>query len=136
MNGFTILFRIGSDAADIRPADADPTLEQLQEAVDGYIERVPYFDTIDVSGVVCGCVAYCNEDGKNLNLPMNLGATRAWHHALQRILDKDGKRVYPHGLFSKDGGQAGNPVDLLVGSVIVVAGDAEFMRRHRGVFAS
>ena len=43
----------------------NPSLEQIQKAVGGYIEAVPMAN---------GGIFYCNEEGKLLGLPNNLAA--------------------------------------------------------------
>ena len=52
-----------------------PSLEQLQAAVGGYIETVPYFTKL--LGHKRG-TAYCNEDGLALRLPHNPRASAEW----------------------------------------------------------
>jgi len=56
----------------------------LQEIVGGYIEIVPGFDSIIIDDVLIRCVAFSNEDGKRLQLPLNKKATMAWANALRR----------------------------------------------------
>ena len=57
------LYRVGADMAEeVKPADGKKfTLEELQKFVGGYIEAVPYANP----------VAYCNEEGRLNNLPLN-----------------------------------------------------------------
>lgn len=52
-----------------------PGLEQLQAAVGGYIETVPYFRKF--RGYARG-IAYANENGLMERLPLNSAATAAW----------------------------------------------------------
>jgi hypothetical protein len=58
-----------------------PKLDQLQTAVKGPIETIPYFTWIDtpIGGYTCG-VAYCNENSKlySPRPPLNHYATTAW----------------------------------------------------------
>lgn len=75
------------------------TLEELQKSVGGYIETVPYFDRYNGEP----CVAFCNEEGKLDGLPLNVAATNAW----QKL--------------------CGCTIDVLVGDVCILTGDAEFM---------
>lgn len=50
------------------------------------------------------CFVLCNEHGKHMNLPVNLEANRLWQLS------------------------AGEPLnDILVGPVVILFGDAEFM---------
>ena len=127
MNGYIVTYRIGAEAPIIRATIDDPPLALLQEAVDGWIEIVPFFQSVLIDGHTIDCVAYCNEEGKLAELPVNLPATQAWHRAMQRIVNADGGRAFPNGLFGADGA----PLELLVGPIIVVAGDAAFLQRHR-----
>lgn len=90
--------------------DAPVSLETLQSAVGGYIEVVPGLDRIqppDKLGGTVPCVAFCNEEGKLNGLPYNERATKAWADCLNVSLDDIG--------------------DMLVGPVIVLYGDGEFM---------
>ena len=61
------------------------------------------------------CVALCNEHGKLDHLPMNEIATALWSDALRRkginLIDERSRK----------------PVDWLVGSIVVLFGDREFM---------
>ena len=74
-----------------------PTLEQLQAAVGGYVELIPYFDNHQGQG----CKAYGDEEGKLKGKPLNPEATRLWAEA-----------VRPHAL-----------ADHLVGPVVIVTAD-------------
>lgn len=87
-----------------RALTSPPTLADLQAAVGGFIEAVPYFDRFEGAA----CVAFCNEEGKLDFLPVNVWATRYWANAM-----------------------GGNPGDVLVGPVCVVCGDAEFLAAFR-----
>ena len=90
--------------------DAPVSLETLQSAVGGYIETVPGFDRIqppDKLGGTVPCVAFCNEEGKLEGAPYNAQATQAWADCL---------KVPLHAMS-----------DVLVGSIIVLYGDDEFM---------
>jgi len=86
-------------------------LEELQAAVGGYIEPVPRFTTIwdDDAKLYVECVAFCNEEGKLDELPVNPVATALWNEAVS-------------------GPSWRKPLaDVLVGPVAIVFGDAEFM---------
>jgi hypothetical protein len=127
MKGSTLIFRVGKLIPEARLwNDASPDLAFLQKAVGGWIQGVPDWRTIDVAGQIQPCVAYCNENGKLEGLPLNPAATLAWDAALRRVKDEVGFVVYPNGLRKEDG----DLTDALVGDVVVVTGDAEFMRRH------
>jgi hypothetical protein len=126
MKGTTLIYRPGGAAPEVATHTATPPLEFLQAAVGGWIEAVPDFASIEVDGAVFLCVAFCNEEGKLTEPPMLLNnrAMILWDRALRRLTDDDGKPVYPNGLLRPNG----NPTDVLVGPIIVVTGDAEFMR--------
>lgn len=76
-----------------------PDLETLQKAVGGWIEKVPYFYQWEGQAAI----AYCNEEGKLRRLPFNQNATAAWMAQFE-LCD-----------------------DVLVGDVVVLTGDEEFM---------
>lgn len=77
----------------------------LSKAVAGSIEQVPLFTSINLGNGEKPCVAFCNEEGKLQNLPLNEWATFLWSQAV------NGKHLN----------------DALVGTVVVVWGDREFM---------
>ena len=85
-----------------------PDIEILQWIVGGYIEVVPYLEQCIYNGKVRKCVAFCNEEGKVHDLPVNERATRLLHAQQRRA------GMQPH--------------DVLVGDIAIVFGDAEFMR--------
>lgn len=83
----------------------DPELSVLQAAVGGYLEAVPFFDTWEGQPAV----VFCNEEGKLNKLPYNRIATAAWY------------------------GQSPLPIsDVLVGDVVILTGDRDFMLHLRG----
>jgi hypothetical protein len=73
-----------------------PSLTELQTAVGGYIETIPIFT--EYAGNPC--VAFCNEEGKLMNMPMNKRANDLWG-------------------ISTD--------DKLVGDVVIITGDEAFL---------
>ena len=101
-----------------------PTLQFLQNAVNGYLEVVPGFDTLarrhfdDEAansfrryGDVARCVAFCNEESKLRNLQYNGRATELWQLALRRARPRSTQLFF----------------DYLVGDVVILTGDDEFM---------
>ena len=60
------------DTVEVIEQSIEPTLTQLQTAVGGYIELVPHFVP----------EAYCNEEGKLHQLPVNVTATALWWEAM------------------------------------------------------
>lgn len=57
-----------------------PDLKQLQGAVEGLIETVPHLVKFEGRN----CEAYCNEEGRLHNLPLNPEATKVWLSNLGR----------------------------------------------------
>jgi hypothetical protein len=81
-----IVITIPADPAQAirsRETDTQPTLQELQKIVDGYITQVPYW--LDYMGTPC--VAFCNEDGRAMQLPINPRATAFWYEKLGRPAD-------------------------------------------------
>lgn len=78
--------------------DHELSLDVLQKAVDGLIVVIPFFTEYEGQE----CVAFCNDEGKIHELPINELATKLWKQ--QTPLD-----------------------DVLHGAVVIVQGDAEFM---------
>jgi hypothetical protein len=82
-----------------------PSIDEMQKAVGGYIETVPYFTTIYSGGQPHACVAFCNEEGKIIGLDHNPSATTLWHELVPHMRGQD----------------------VLSGPVIIVWGDDTFM---------
>jgi len=97
---------IEPDSVSVTELTAPPELEALQHAVGGYIEQVPWFHWF----IGVPCVAFCNEEGKLRKLLYNEVATLAWTAAV----------MHDHGRLS-------GFCDRLVGPVVVLTGDREFM---------
>lgn len=108
MKGWSLLYEPNEPTPFLAQYNKAPELEELQNLVDGYIEKVPLFNTIKYDGGVHHCVAICNEEGKLKNFAPNDAATQAWYEAASRA------RYMP-------------PADILVGNVIIFFGDEEFM---------
>lgn len=70
---------------EIHDFETEPTLEQLQRMVGGFIEIVPGFNKY----LGADCEAYCNEDGIRLNLPRNEQASRQWRLQLHGRLQQE-----------------------------------------------
>lgn len=107
----TLLIYSPDGSCDALPLSAPPTSDQIHDIVGGYIELVPYFDTVKHDGEVHVCRAFCNEDGHRLELPYNVLATALWAAAIDRR--------YDHRLHDPE---------RLRGSIAVIFGDAELMR--------
>ena len=81
--------------------DTVPPLDVLQKGVGGYIETVPFFNKYEGKQ----CKAFCNEEGKLHNLPLNEHATALWVE------------------------QVGSVSDVLMGDVVILSGTPLFMRQ-------
>jgi hypothetical protein len=95
----TLYTLLPSGKVEATPLERLPTLEEMQRAVGGYIETVPYLDQYDGKP----CVAFCNEEGKLKAEPINDRATGLWVQALKR------RNMVPN--------------DILVGAIAIVTGD-------------
>ncbi len=92
-----------------------PSLEELQAAVGGPIQRVPQFNKYqarqaDGRYLPKECMVYCHENGKMLGLEANNKATSLWNECLRA-----GFNVHDNA-------------DYLVGDIVILYGDVEFMR--------
>jgi len=88
---------------------------EIHELIGGFLERVPQFDSIEYpmgSRVRHRCVAFCNEDGKRLQLTSNTLADVYW--AMSQLKDHTDEMIAK---------------EWLVGNVVVIFGDQEFMER-------
>ena len=92
--------------------DKPPDLQTLKAGIGGgWLEAVPGWQTLTSRNPV-PCVAFCDEEGKLKGMPVNEIATLLWHAAL----DRDGIKLMH---------------DVLVGDVVLLTGDAAFMRSLR-----
>ena len=66
-----------------------PKLEDLQKAVGGSLELVPYWSDYFHEGALHRCLVYCNEEGKIKNLPPNPKAQTLWERSFGRPLGWD-----------------------------------------------
>jgi hypothetical protein len=119
VKGVGLIYKPGEALPERLEFDRPPELQELKNAIGGgYLELVPGFTSIAASGIPrrrLRCVAFCDEHGK---LAMrdrgiqafNLTATLLWESAEHRVRDE-------HGDF----------IDYLVGPVLVLFGDDEFM---------
>ena len=116
-----VLYIIPADPKAIRERceiTTPPTIEELRKIIGDYIGTVHGFTSIDIygDGVAMPCIAFCNEDGKRLDLPVNWLATGMWHDALVR----KGSRF---GVLAEGGGYE----DYLVGVIVVISGNSKLM---------
>lgn len=116
MKGVMLVFLAEGGVPKKVELDGPPSLEALQNAVGGYLEAVPGFNTFNVEGKLESCVVFCNEEGKLLGLPVNTKATKLWEACLNRAGDS---------LFTS------SPIkrakDYLVGNIVVIYGDQSLM---------
>jgi len=104
MKGEAHIFVPGTPAPTVVHFKEPPSLEFLQQHIDGYIEPVPFFTIYRGRR----CVALCDEEGKRKGLAFNDMANRLWAAC----------EVPPP--FELVG-------DVLVGPVVILFGDKEFM---------
>lgn len=84
-----------------------PSLAEIKAELEGgFLELIPYFTEFTVKGTQAACIAYCDEEGKIKRLPRNPVAQTLWEKACRRTITED----------------------LLVGPVVILWGDIEFMR--------
>lgn len=107
MKGVMLIFRPDCVCAAIRPVTRVPSLEALQELIDGPLELIPGFGIVRYGDRDQPCTAYSNEEPPR-RARLNLGATEAWAYALRSV-------NMPH------------PEVMIRGSVVVLFGDDEFM---------
>jgi hypothetical protein len=116
-----ILFTTTSPAPTVEELTAPLKLDRLQTIIGGYVELVPHFDSVSIDGVdttgLQKVVAFCDEDGKLKQYPINHRATLLWHEALKRKPER-----FPNGLMDK----AGRWADSLCGPILIFACDDEF----------
>jgi hypothetical protein len=118
MKGVGLIYKPGEALPERLEFDRPPELQELQAAIGGgYLELVPGFTSIAQWGKFfprrrLRCVAFVDEHGKldHKNLPFNPAATLLWEDAEHRVRDEHGDYV-----------------DYLVGPVLVLFGDDEFM---------
>lgn len=109
MKGTMILVPVDGPAVTTE-LTGPPELETLKDAVGGYIEPVPHLKSAKLrDGRIVPCVVFCNEDGKRLQLPYNEQANLLWKLSMLRDFNS-------------------TPApDFLVGNVVLLYGDDEFM---------
>lgn len=103
MRGYGFLFPV-EGAPSTHEWDRPLELDEVNKLIGGYIELVPLWKTT-LQGQ--RCVVFCDEEGKNKNLPFNAQATAQWRMAGER----NGVQI----------------TDVLVGPVLILTGDDEFM---------
>lgn len=97
---------------EVKTFNRRPDLQELQEKVGGFIEAVPDFTRYSVrqkdgTRIAQECIVYCNEQGKLGGMQINRMATEEWGECLTN--------------------KGASLNDSLVGDVIVLYGDREFM---------
>lgn len=125
MSGRILVIRPG-DAAPSRDNEVTrkPPLRELQRLVGGNIEHVAALTVLTiVEQPPPPCVAYINESGKLLRLRPNVLATRMWYQALgveDAMTMTLGQLARLYDTKMHDG---------IVGPMVILTGDAAFMRR-------
>ncbi|HEY1878292.1 MAG TPA: DUF3846 domain-containing protein [Caulobacteraceae bacterium] len=81
---------------------APVALKDLKDGIGGgYVEAVPSFKAYQGER----CVAFCDEDGKRKQMPVNQRATLLWHAMRPEFIGRD----------------------VLVGPVVIITGDRELL---------
>ena len=117
MKGYSIIIDPVQGVMETSRTDWDKPipLNVLQSAVGGFIESIPLFECMMYEGQEIETVAFCNEEGKLNNLPRNEVAQGIWTASIasrNNISYEEAEK---------------STQDVLVGPVIVVWGDEEFM---------
>ena len=99
----------------VRQLVGTPDLDTLQAVVEGPIEHIAYFDDIELGDKRFACCAFCHEEGKLNELPINHRATQLWERSLKR---KELTLYSASGMLE----------DYLVGNIVVIYGDDELMK--------
>jgi hypothetical protein len=121
MKGTILTIRSNSQRILTKDYSKYPDVKVFHDIVGGWLELVPFFDTIVWDAELHQCLAFCDEEGKLKNKPINMQATWLWKLALERSGRWTG--IKPVGNFL----QIDAMPDHLVGDVAVVWGDREFM---------
>ena len=87
MWGKAYLYKPGDEIPQVTELNKAPTLEFLQQQVEGYVEKVPEFTKYIPPGEdkPRKCTVYCNEDGLMKQLPLNVIPTRLWNSILRNM---------------------------------------------------
>ena len=102
MRGTMVVLKADGTTETVFLERAAQLARDLQRRVGGYIEGVPGYNHHIVEGVPMPAAMFCNEEGKLRDLPVNELATALWHTQWRTR-------------------------DVLVGDVVVIYGDEEFM---------
>jgi len=106
MKGWKHIILPGTPLHEMSVAISEPpTCEELRHQLGGWLKVVPAFTTYKGRR----CVAFCDEEGKLKNLPLNETATLAWYDCV-------------------DTG------DALVGPIVVITGDDELLEAFDLIF--
>lgn len=97
MKGKMTILRVNG-AVEVKELTRKVGLDPLQDAVGGYIETVPRFDKYEGER----CITFCNEEGKLEGLAVNARATKLW-------------------------ADQGVTHDILLGDIVILTGDEEFL---------
>jgi hypothetical protein len=110
MRATFLVFKPGLSKPEILPIDGPPALGVLKAGIGGgHLEVVPFFTRIEHGGQMHDCITFCDEEGKLKGLKYNREATFRWDRSMRVVAG------------------CGCSPDHLVGPILVVIGDAEFM---------
>jgi hypothetical protein len=110
-----LIYNPNEKLAMIKPIASPPEVEDIRTILSGPLQLVPNFNNVLYGDKTQTCIAYVNENGKLTNAAFNQAATAEWERALNR---------QSQSLRRNDG----VIVDYLVGPVVVLFGDDEFMK--------
>jgi hypothetical protein len=102
--GIMLTYQPGENIPTVMELTEPPAAELIHYAIGGRMELVPHFDSIRWNGKSRSCAAFCNEEGKLQQLPINIHATMLWWMSCKT-----------------------KPDNVLAGPVAVIFGDEEFM---------
>jgi len=101
MQGKMLIYRPDAPLPEQRTLTGPLDADMLRDVIGGYLERVPLW--LKLNGAEC--VALCDEESKIKDKPVNVAATAEWQRAQPFPVD-----------------------DVLVGTVVVLTGDDDFMQ--------
>src|SRR5207237_4520016 len=79
-----IVFRPQQRETEVIGFETEPSMAEVERILEGPLEQVPGFLSIEVGGVVRQCVAFGSLASKQGDRPLNVTATIMWDSALRR----------------------------------------------------
>lgn len=116
-----------SEPPEITELSARPMYKELDELVDGFVEQVPWFVSIEIDGKLERCVALWTKHNRSGMNVVNHRATLLWEAALQRLGPGLSQTKGPPAGWGFSGMDDEHQPRLLYGTVVVLTGDPEFV---------